>query len=147
MRKFGLSDASSYRQVLAKYATDIVVAHLLVNIGHSLARRELQVGLAPLASISVIVVVLFSPLVAMALVRTAEKRLGLILLSLSMVGSLLFGFYHHFSGCQPRSCPFAASGCMGDHACLDRVLVAYYGSDWNFRLRRTVPSTVGASSQ
>jgi len=30
------------------------------------------------------------------LVWTTEKRLGLILLSLSMSGSLLFGLYHHF---------------------------------------------------
>jgi hypothetical protein len=35
----------------AKYATAIVVAHLLVNIVHGLAHRELRVGLAPLASI------------------------------------------------------------------------------------------------
>ncbi|HYL15050.1 MAG TPA: hypothetical protein VEV41_18565 [Terriglobales bacterium] len=85
----------------AKYATAIVVAHLLVNIVHGLAHRELHVGLAPLASIFVIVVVLISPLIAMALLWTAEQRLGLILLSLSMFGSLLFGLYHHFLAVGP----------------------------------------------
>lgn len=85
----------------AKYATAIVVAHLLVNIAHGLAHRELRVGLAPLASIFVIVVVLVFPLVAMGFVWTAKKRLGLILLSLSMLGSLLFGFYHHFLAASP----------------------------------------------
>jgi hypothetical protein len=54
----------------AKYATAIVVAHLLVNIVHGLAHRELRVGLAPPASIFVIVVVLISPLIAMALLWT-----------------------------------------------------------------------------
>ena len=44
---------------------------------HGLAHRELRVGLAPPASIFVIVVVLIFPLVAMALLWTAEKRLGL----------------------------------------------------------------------
>ena len=80
----------------ASYTTAIVVAHLLVNIAHGLAHRELRVGLEPLASIFVIVVVLIVPLIAAGLVWTAEKRLGLILLFLSMFGSLLFGLYHHF---------------------------------------------------
>ena len=85
----------------AKYATAIVVAHLLVNIAHGLAHRELRVGLDPRASIFVIVVVLICPLLAMALVWTTKKRIGLILLSLSMFGSLLFGFYHHFLVASP----------------------------------------------
>ena len=80
----------------ANYVTAIVVVHLLANIVHGLAHHELRVGLAPLDSIFVIVVVLIFPLIAMGLLWTAEKRLGLILLSLSMFGSLLFGLYHHF---------------------------------------------------
>ena len=58
--------------------------------------RELHIGLSPPASIFVIAVVLFLPLVAMGLLWTTAKRLGLILLSISMFGSLLFGMYHHF---------------------------------------------------
>ena len=84
-----------------KYATVIVVAHLLVNIVHGLAHRELRVGLAPPASMFVIVVVLIFPLIAMGFLWTAEKRLGLILLSLSLFGSLLFGLYHHFLALGP----------------------------------------------
>ena len=85
----------------AKYVTAVVVAHLLVNIAHGLAHRELRVGLDPPASIFVIVVVLVSPLLAMALVWTTKKRIGLTLLSLSMCGSLLFGLYHHFLVASP----------------------------------------------
>jgi len=86
--------------LVGKYTTAIVVAHLLVNIVHGLAHRELSVGLDPPASIFVIVVVLVGPLLAMALVWTTKKRIGLILLSLSMFGSLLFGYkrngaHHH----------------------------------------------------
>ena len=97
----------------AKYATAIVVAHLLVNIAHGLAHHDLQVGLPPSGSIFVIVVVLVCPLLAMGLVWTAKKRLGLILLSLSMFGSLLFGVYHHFLVASPdhvRSQPASAWG-------------------------------------
>ena len=86
----------------AKYATAIVVAiHLLINVVHGVAHRELHVGLSPSGSIFVISVVLTLPLVAMALLWTAQKRLGLILLSLSMFGSLLFGLYHHFLVISP----------------------------------------------
>jgi len=85
----------------AKCTTAIVVAHLLVNIAHGLAHRELRVGLAPSGLIFVIVVVLIAPLIATGLVWTAEKRLGLILLSLSMFSSLLFGLYHHVLAVSP----------------------------------------------
>ena len=85
----------------AGYATAVVVAHLLLNIAHGLAHRELRVGLAASGSIFVIAVVLILPLVAMGLLWSSEKRLGLILLSLSMFGSLLFGLYHHFLAMSP----------------------------------------------
>ena len=85
----------------SKYATAIVVADLLVNIVHGLAHRELRVGLAPPASIFVIAVVLILPLIATGFLWTAKKRLGLIFLSLSMFGSLLFGLYDHFLAVSP----------------------------------------------
>ena len=97
----------------AKYVTAIVVAHLLVNIAHGLAHRELRVGLDPPASIFVTVVVLVSPLLALALVWTTKKRIGLILLSLSMFGSLLFGFYHHFLVASPDHIHSQPSGGLG----------------------------------
>jgi hypothetical protein len=85
----------------ATYGTAIVLAHLLVNIAHGTAHRELGVGLSPLGSIFVIVVVLVLPLVAMVLLWTAQLRLGLILLALSMGGALVFGLYHHFLAAGP----------------------------------------------
>jgi len=85
----------------AKYATVIVLANLLVNVAHGLAHRELHVGLAPLDQILVITVILIAPLLAMALVWTARRRLGFILLFLSMFGSFLFGLYHHLLAMGP----------------------------------------------
>ena len=85
----------------AIYVTAIVGVHFLVNIAHGLAHHELHVGLALPALIFVIVVVLIAPLLAMALVWTLKKRLGLILLTLSMSGSFLFGLYHHFLAMGP----------------------------------------------
>jgi len=85
----------------AAYVTAIVLAHLLVNIAHGLAHHELRVGLALPGTMFVIVVVLIAPLLAMGLLWTAEKRLGLMLLSLSMSASFLFGLYHHFLAMGP----------------------------------------------
>ena len=86
----------------AKCATAIVVAvHLLMNIVHGVAHRELHIGLSLSGSVFVVAVVLILPLVAMALVWAARKRLGLILLSFSMLASLLFGLYHHFLVISP----------------------------------------------
>ena len=85
----------------AKWTTGIVFAHLLVNIAHGLAHRELGVGLPLSGSAFVVVVVLIFPLIAMALVWTVQKRLGLVLLSLSMFPSLLFGLYHHVLAAGP----------------------------------------------
>ena len=105
----------------AKYATVIVVAHLLVNIAHGLAHHELRVGLDRPASVFVIVVVLVGPLLAMALVWTTKKRIGLILLSLSMFGSLLFGFYHHFLVASPDHVSLQPASAWG----IAFVLTAY----------------------
>jgi hypothetical protein len=85
----------------ATHVTTIVVAHLLVNIAHGLAHRELRVGLALAGTMFVVLVVLIAPLLAMGLLWTAKKRLALMLLSLSMFGSFLFGLYHHFLAMGP----------------------------------------------
>ena len=117
----------------ANYATAIVGAHLLINIVHGLAHRELHVGLSPSGSVFVITVVLILPLVAIALVWAVQERLGLVLLSLSMFGSLLFGLYHHFLVISQDSRSFAARECMGNRLCPHGVWIAHHGGDWNLR--------------
>ena len=53
------------------------------------------------------------PLIATGLLWTAKKRRGLILLSLSMFGSLLFGLYHHFLAGSPDHVHSQPSGGWG----------------------------------
>lgn len=79
-----------------KYLTVLVVAHLFINIVHGAAHRELHVTLPPAGMLFVIVVILLGPLPALALLWTSQKRLGLLLLTLSMAASSVFGLYHHF---------------------------------------------------
>ncbi|HZQ69088.1 MAG TPA: hypothetical protein VFA68_11270 [Terriglobales bacterium] len=79
-----------------EYASAIVAAHLLINIAHGLAHRELKISLTPPEIVFVIIVILLLPLLAMGIAWTARKQLGFLLLGISMLGSLLFGLYHHF---------------------------------------------------
>ena len=74
-----------------------MLAHLMVNIIHGTAHRELGVELDPAAMLFVIGVILLSPVFAMVLLWASQKRLGLVILTLSMAASLVFGLYNHFA--------------------------------------------------
>ena len=107
----------------ATYGTAIILAHLLINIAHGLAHGELGIGLTPLGSAFVIVVIMVLPLIAMALLWTVRKRLGLILLTLSMFGALLFGLYHHFAIAGPDHVHAQPSGGWGSMFVLTSYLL------------------------
>jgi hypothetical protein len=79
-----------------KYGTATVLAHFVVNIIHGAAHRELHVEVGAAAMLFVIGVILLLPLIAMVLLWGPRKRLGLVLLALSMAASLVFGLYNHF---------------------------------------------------
>ena len=114
----------------AGYVTAIVVAHMLLSIAHGLAHLELHVGLVRPDVIFVILVVLLLPLVAMGLVWTAEKRLGLILLSFD-VRIAFIRDVSPFYGYEPRSCAFPTAEPLGTRVCSDRLWIVHYRSDWN----------------
>jgi hypothetical protein len=79
-----------------KYAAVLVLAHLLVNIVHGAAHRELHVTLPPAGMLFVMIVILLCPLLALVLLWTPQNRLGLLLLTVSMAASSVFGLYNHF---------------------------------------------------
>ncbi|MFB3921854.1 MAG: hypothetical protein ACE145_09040 [Terriglobia bacterium] len=81
---------------LAAYATAIVLAHLVVTIVHGNAHAKLGVNLGVAGMAFVWAAVIVGPLVAMALLWTRWQKPGLVLLSLTMAGSLLFGVINHF---------------------------------------------------
>jgi hypothetical protein len=80
-----------------KYGTALVLVHLMVNIIHGAAHRELGVELGPAAMLFVIGIILLCPLSAMILLWTSQRRLGVVILTLSMAASLVFGLYNHFA--------------------------------------------------
>lgn len=104
-----------------KYVAVLVLAHLLINIVHGAAHRELHVTLPPAGMLFVIVVILLSPLLALAMSWTPQNRLGLLLLTLSMSASSVFGLYNHFFVRGPDHVSAQASDTWG----LVFVITAY----------------------
>jgi len=78
-----------------------VLAHLVVNILHARAPDDLGVGLNTFQNIYVFGVILIAPLIAMLLLWTRYARTGLLLLVISMAGSLIFGVVYHYVVVSP----------------------------------------------
>jgi hypothetical protein len=76
--------------------TVLVAVHLLVTLWHGYAHTRLGVTLSPVQDAFVLLVIVLAPLVAGLLVWTRYRRIGVWVFFLSMLGSFLFGIYHHF---------------------------------------------------
>jgi hypothetical protein len=81
--------------------TVAVLAHLVVMMFHGQAHDKLAVGLSPWQNIYVLTVIAIAPLVAMLLLWTRYARPGLVVLVVSMAGSLIFGVIYHFIVVSP----------------------------------------------
>lgn len=76
--------------------TAVVAVHLAASLWHGDAHTRLAIDLPAEKTLFVFIVILIAPVVAAALVWTRYISVGLWLLFLSMLGSFLFGAYHHF---------------------------------------------------
>lgn len=108
-----------------KYGTALVLAHLMVNIIHGAAHRELGVKLGPAGMLFVIGIILLCPLFAMVLLWTSQMRLGLVALTLSMAASLVFGLYNHFAVRGPDHVGEQVSGPWGTAFVLTAYLLFF----------------------
>jgi len=77
-------------------ATLVVVVHLLVVVGHGVVHQQLQIQANIWQRTFIGVVIFIGPVVAMALLWTRLQKIGLLVLLLTMAGSLLFGVVYHF---------------------------------------------------
>jgi len=75
--------------------TGLVAVHLLVTVWHGRAHAALAVTLSPLQNAFVLAVIVLAPILAAILVWTRYLRMGAWVFFLSMLGSLLFGAWHH----------------------------------------------------
>ena len=78
-----------------------VLAHLVVSMIHGRAHESLSVGLSTWQNTYVLTVIVIAPLIAMVLIWTQLERFGLLLLVVSMAGSLIFGAVYHYVVISP----------------------------------------------
>lgn len=96
-----------------QWGTLVVLGNLAVNIAHGEAHRSLQITLSPRDNAFVLTVILFCPVLAMVLMWFSRRRWGPMLLTLSMLGSLLFGAYKHLIAMSPDHVSHAPAGTWG----------------------------------
>ena len=82
-------------------ATVLVAVHHAIAFAHGEAHSRLGVDLALWQWAYVYLVVTLAPIVAAGLYWTRWQRVGALVLTVSMLGSLLFGVYHHFVAVSP----------------------------------------------
>jgi len=74
----------------------LVIIHLVISTIHGAAHQGAAVMLNTFGYVYVLVVITLAPLVSAALLFTRLKKIGALLLGLSMFGSFIFGFWYHF---------------------------------------------------
>ena len=109
---------------VALYGTVVVLMHLVVGLLHGRAHTELQIGLSSFQTLFVVGVITIAPLLAMVLLWTQRRRLGLVLLTASMAGACVFGLYYHFVVPSPDHVAHVPAGLWGDLFRMTAVLLA-----------------------
>jgi hypothetical protein len=72
------------------------MVHGLLLLLHGIAHQELHIYLPLLKYVYVYVVIVFAPILATIMLWTKRSWLGALIFFLAMIGSLVFGVYHHF---------------------------------------------------
>jgi len=76
--------------------TALVAVHLVASLWHGNLHTQLSINLSRTQTLFVLVVILLAPIVAAALIWTRYALSGVWVFFLSMLGSFLFGVYHHY---------------------------------------------------
>jgi len=74
----------------------LAVVHVLVAAWHGSAHESLRVTLPPAKMAFVYLVIILAPLVAAVMIWRPHVRPAVLFFLLSMLGSFLFGVYHHY---------------------------------------------------
>ena len=79
--------------------------HFAVLLAHGSAHSHLNIGVSTWQKAFIAVVIFVVPLIAMLMLWTRVRKLGVILLGLSLAGSLVFGASYHFVIAGPDNPP------------------------------------------
>ncbi|HEU4934768.1 MAG TPA: hypothetical protein VFT48_21970 [Pyrinomonadaceae bacterium] len=92
---------SNRRRSIVVLSTVFVLAHLVVSMVHGRSHESLGVGLSSWQNTYVLTVIVIAPLIAMVLTWTRYVHKGLLLLVVSLAGSLIFGIVYHYVVISP----------------------------------------------
>ena len=81
-------------------AIAIVLLHLAVSVPHGVAHSDLHIAMLLWQNVYIWLVITLLPLVAAVLIWK-RRRVGFLILLLSMAGSFLFGIFYHFIAAGP----------------------------------------------
>ncbi len=96
--------------------TALVTVHLAASIWHGSAHTRLAIDLPAEKTLFIYIVILLAPIVAAALVWTRFIAIGLWVFFLSMLGSFLFGAYHHYLLVSPDNIGHLPAGSPETHS-------------------------------
>ena len=96
--------------------TALVIVHLASSLWHGNAHTSLAIYLPAEKTLFIFIVILIAPIVAASLVWTRYISIGLWVLFLSMLGSFLFGAYHHYMLVSPDNIHHLPSGSPEAHS-------------------------------
>jgi uncharacterized MnhB-related membrane protein len=82
-------------QSVRRVSIAIIVLHAVVTVAHGAAHSTLKILMNGWQNTYIFIVIVLLPLVAGFLIWK-RKRLGYLILFLSMLGALVFGGYYHF---------------------------------------------------
>jgi hypothetical protein len=72
------------------------LVHFAVLVVHGSAHSHLSIGVSTWQKAFIAIVIIVTPLVATTMLWSRRRKLGVILLGLSLAGSLAFGVSYHF---------------------------------------------------
>lgn len=82
-------------RTLKRIAIAVIAIHFVVVVLHSIAHQLLPVNASPAQLAFIFPAIIVAPVVAGFMLPKFEKP-GTVLLTISMIGSFLFGIYYHF---------------------------------------------------
>jgi len=80
---------------LSRLGILLVIVHAIITTPHSIAHINLHIAMDTWQNIYIFLVILIAPIVAAVLIWKRRSS-GFMLLTISMIGSFLFGVYYHF---------------------------------------------------
>lgn len=99
---------------LASRSTWIVLLHLVVLFCHGAAHQHLGISANPWQTAFIASIIFVGPVFALILTWARRQKAGVVLLGLTMAGSLVFGLFYHFVAPGPdNACSLSNAGWGG----------------------------------